>query len=306
MLTGQLQLNKLSNGIGSTTSSPCAAFGKSDTRLASMKLKQRALNGKPQWRRLTSKSCSPLQSRNLSNYPMEHTKEETIQTIQQKWAFNKNLAEQVRFATDESESWKKLGREKFENALNSRKGSLLPSSARSHSLHGYAGNKYCHWRYGTDHNGPTMNGSILYGQKHAVPTFCQRRPYSEPPIKHYQRNNIENMCLDGSLIEARQKFCLDYMSPSPISKVAMLNRDNMPSDEGFQLSPERKSSCVSLIRPRGGTPSADVPLISLIEEAFSEHSEDNDDEIEEVNTYDPAKPVSSLLRYVYIHHSYDI
>ncbi|XP_062622181.1 serine/arginine repetitive matrix protein 1-like [Saccostrea cucullata] len=163
-----------------------AAHGPSnlrDLRITTMKLQQRALTGKAQEKRKPN-SDTPLQKRTLNNYPMQHTKEDSVKMAQSQQYIRKHLERRVKQARIDSGNLRDYSHKMFDTVIQAKKqnSAIRPSTA-------VVPDNVPKYQNGT--TGPSRSGSIVYNARSKILNSIRLRPNSEPPLKFKHERSTE-------------------------------------------------------------------------------------------------------------------
>lgn len=156
-----------------------------DLRITAMRLQQRALTGKAQDRRKPNSSETSVQKRTLSNYPMQHTREETMKMAQSHHNIRKHLERRVKQARIDSGNLRDYSHKMFDSVIqaNKQNSAIRPRTAVVPDQMP---------KYQNGSTGPSRSGSIIYNVRGQVLNSIRLRPNSEPPLrfKHERSTDI--------------------------------------------------------------------------------------------------------------------
>ncbi|XP_060085949.1 uncharacterized protein LOC132565326 [Ylistrum balloti] len=220
----------------------------SDRRLLNMKLKQRALTGKPQNKRFVS-SASTSQGREPRRYPMEYSREDSTRAGKQHQALRKQLEQRVHNARIDSGSLRQYSLGLFDSVvqnLNKNDSNYKPKQQTSTLYHANEEKDKKPIRPQTaGHNGPSYDGSLLYNKRGKVLNSIRLRPQSEPVGRYnHVKGKIVPPEIQKTLCQSNNEFRV-LTSPMPIHPPSPRSRSSSISD--FKLVPLNGTGSISEI-----------------------------------------------------------
>ncbi|KAK3580993.1 hypothetical protein CHS0354_007027 [Potamilus streckersoni] len=181
-----------------------------DNRVTTMKLRERALTGKPQKRRNARsnlKSAPPFQKRNLDSFPMPRGRQDAVRFALSHRKEVKDAQNSVTRQSLDSASLREYSRQMFNvafaNSPNPEQQDLKLSleADRTDMLLSKC-NSYTH-RY----SNPSVDGSILYKVNQQSLNSTQVRPYSEPAIKYnHERGKTVPPAIRDAITRSSEEF----------------------------------------------------------------------------------------------------
>ncbi|XP_033736616.1 uncharacterized protein LOC117324895 isoform X2 [Pecten maximus] len=222
----------------------------SDHRILNMKLKQRALTGKPQNKRFSS-SVSTLQGREPRRYPMEYSREDSTRAGKQHQTLRKQLEQRVYNARVDSGSLRHYSLGLFDSVvqnLNKNDSNIKPKQLPTKQPYTYNVSEKEKERkvirpQTAAHNGPSQDGSLLYNKRGKVLNSIRLRPQSEPVGRYnHEKGKIVPPEIQKTLCQSNNEFRV-LTSPMSIHPPSPRSRSSSISD--FKLVPLNGTGSIS-------------------------------------------------------------
>ncbi|XP_069126058.1 uncharacterized protein [Argopecten irradians] len=223
----------------------------SDRRILNMKLKQRALTGKPQNKRF-SPSASTLQGREPRRYPMEYSREDSTRVGRQHQTLRKQLEQRVHNARIDSGSLRQYSLGLFDSVVqnvNKNDINIKPKQpAKNPSVSNISDKEKENEKkvirpQTAVHNGPSHDGSLLYNKRGKVLNSIRLRPQSEPIGRYnHEKGKLVPPEIQRTLCQSNNEFRVltSSMSIHPLSP-----RSTSSSISEFKLVPLNGNGSVS-------------------------------------------------------------
>ncbi|KAK3090017.1 hypothetical protein FSP39_008547 [Pinctada imbricata] len=190
-------------------------LGGFDARMTTMKLKQRALTGKPQNKRGTTPT--PIQKRNLDKYPMDRSKDEVLKITSAHGYIRKELEKRVKQARIDSGHLRQYSQRMFDDVVcntepinNKEPPSRETSNCRpiSAAVSTTSSKKEPPTldRPLTGTTGPSSTGE-MYSKRSKLLNCIRLRPNSEPPMRYnHERSKVIQPEIQKAIHQSNNDF----------------------------------------------------------------------------------------------------
>jgi len=197
----------------------------SDVKKVNAQIRQKALLLKLQEKELNTCSGSSLQSRQMKKFPMDHSREETIQTLRYKKKDRRETLTTVEKARVDSTSLRMHSLKMFDELVFGKdkspkphpsqncqalpKGNMTPNSKQTCGP--------VRPQTATCNNGPSQENH-LYNRRGKVLNSIRLRPKSEPPVRfNHEKGKIMPGEIQRTLCQSNNDFRVQVTTPTPYS-----------------------------------------------------------------------------------------
>ncbi|XP_021340362.1 uncharacterized protein LOC110441514 isoform X2 [Mizuhopecten yessoensis] len=268
----------------------------SDRRILNMKLKQRALTGKPQNKRFVS-SASTFQGREPRRYPMEFSRDDSTRAGKQHQALRKQLEQRVHSAKIDSGSLRQYSLHLFDSVVqnfnkndsnNKQKQKPKKQPCMSNKNDDEEKEKKIIRPQTAVHNGPSHDGSLLYNKRGKVLNSIRLRPQSEPVCRYnHEKGKIVPPEIQRTLCQSNSEFRV-LTTPMSVHPPSPRSRSSSISD--FKLVPLNGTGSVSEISSIHDFNTDGAVRVEL-------NSENGFDEIDELETSRTSSQISNDIAF---------